>query len=181
MVQQITQILNRISSGQTDAVSELIPLVYDQMRKIAAAAANGELSGSADPTELVHEAYIRLIGNEKLAWQSRSHFFGACATVIRRVLVDQARARDRQKRGKGFSQVELTDNVVQQPTAFDVIELDTALKELELLAPRQVRLIELRYFGGLSETESAEILGVSRRTLSGDWSMAKAWLRTQLS
>lgn len=181
MANEITQILNRITAGEPQAVDELIPLVYDQMRKIAAAAASRESAEASDPTELVHEAYIRLVGNEKLAWQSRSHFFGACSTVIRRILVDQARARKRTKRGGEFAKVDLPEHVLADSATVDLVELDEALDALEQLAPRQVRLIELRYFGGLSETEVAEVLQVSRRTVSGDWAMAKAWLRTRLS
>ena len=181
MANEITQILNRITAGEPQAVDELIPLVYDQMRKIAAAAASRESAEASDPTELVHEAYIRLVGNEKLAWQSRSHFFGACSTVIRRILVDQARARKCTKRGGEFAKVDLPEHVLAESVTVDLVELDEALNALEQLAPRQVRLIELRYFGGLSETEVAEVLQVSRRTVSGDWAMAKAWLRTRLS
>lgn len=180
MSNEITQILNRISAGESHAVDELVPLVYDQMRKIATAASNREGVPASDPTELVHEAYIRLVGNEKLAWQSRSHFFGACAAVIRRILVDQARARKRTKRGGEFARVELNEHLLAEQSV-DLVDLDEALAELAKLAPRQVRLIELRYFCGLSETEAAELLQVSRRTVSGDWAMAKAWLRTRLS
>lgn len=180
MTHHITQILNRISQGDSSAVDELVPMVYEQMKKIAASAVNREPSGGSDPTELVHEAYIRMIGNEKLAWQSRSHFFGACSNVIRRILVDQARMRKRQKRGGDAVRVELNENVVADPQTIDLVELDDALAQLQLLAPRQVQLIELRYFGGLSETEAAEVLNVSRRTVSGDWAMAKAWLKSKL-
>lgn len=181
MANEITLILKRISDGESQAVGELIPLVYEQMRKIATSAASHEPAEASDPTELVHEAYMRLVGNEKLAWQSRSHFFGACSAVIRRILVDQARARRRTKRGGGFARVDLQEHVLADSNAIDVVELDEALEALEHLAPRQVRLIELRYFGGLSETEVAEVLSVSRRTVSGDWAMAKAWLKTRLS
>ncbi len=178
---EITQILNRMADGDRQAVDELIPVVYEQMRRIASNQLLGESGKATDPTELVHEAYIRLIGNEKLAWQSRSHFFGACANVIRRILVDQARGRKAAKRGGGDAPVEVNENLVAKTEPIDLIELDDALQQLEKLAPRQVRLIELRYFGGLTETEAAEILQVSRRTVSGDWVMAKAWLQTQLT
>jgi RNA polymerase sigma factor (TIGR02999 family) len=181
MANEITQILSRISAGESAAVDELVPLVYLQMRKIAAAASHREPVGGSEPTELVHEAYIRMVGNEKLAWQSRSHFFGACSTVIRRILVDQARSRGAAKRGGDMVKVDLNDQQVVASSAVDWVDLDDALGELEKLAPRQVRLIELRYFGGLSESEAAEVLNVSRRTLSGDWAMAKAWLKTRLS
>ena len=177
---EITEILNRINEGERSAMEELIPLVYAAMKNTAASASNQERY-SSDPTELVHEAYIRLIGNEKLAWQDRSHFFGACANVIRRILVDQARARKRLKRGGDAIQVELKEDAIASSPTVDLIDLDDALQELGKLAPRQVQLIELRYFGGLSETEAAEVLQVSRRTVSGDWAMAKAWLKTRLN
>lgn len=180
MTNQITEILNRLSEGETSAVDDLVPLVYEQMKSIAVSASRKESHQCSDPTELVHEAYLRMIGNERLAWKSRSHFFGACATVIRRILVDQARARKRLKRGGDAVQVELKDHAIEGEQIVDLVALDEALGELNELAPRQVRLIELRYFAGLSETEAAEVLQVSRRTVSGDWVMAKAWLKTRL-
>lgn len=181
MEKQITQILDQLAQGDAAAIDELMPMVYDQMRKIASSAIQNEPVAYTDPTELVHEAYIRLVGNEKLAWQSRSHFFGACATVIRRILVDQARARKRLKRGGGSVPLSLQEDQIASPATIDVIELDDALAELETLSPRQVRIVELRYFGGLSENEVAEVMKVSRRTVSGDWAMARAWLKTKLS
>ena len=177
---EITKILNRINRGERQALDELVPFVYQQMKQIAASHLSGEGFGASGPTELVHEAYIRLVGNEKLAWQSRSHFFGACANVIRRILVDQARARKAAKRGGGQIGMTLNDQLVAEAENVDLVELDSALEELQNLAPRQVRLIELRYFGGLSEVEAAELLQVSRRTVSADWAMAKAWLKTKL-
>lgn len=182
MTREITEILDRISHGQHAAMDELIPLVYDQMKRLAAGALSSDKNQQCNPTELVHETYIRLIGNEKLAWQDRSHFFGACSTVIRRILVDRARGYKSQKRGGGIPHIAIdhADIAIERNTSLNVIELDDALAELEALSPRQVRLVELRYFGGLSETEAAEVLGVSRRTVSGDWAMAKAWLKTKL-
>ncbi|HBE70328.1 MAG TPA: RNA polymerase subunit sigma-70 [Planctomycetaceae bacterium] len=178
--EQITTILNRIASGERSAVDELIPIVYQQMKLIAVKQSAGEFRDAANPTELVHEAYIRLVGNEKLAWKSRSHFFGACASVIRRILVDQARARNAAKRGSGQAAIELHNEMAVTPKRLDLLELEEALVELQELAPRQVQLIELRYFAGLTEAEAAEILSLSRRTVSGDWAMAKAWLQTRL-
>lgn len=181
MEEPITQILNRLADGESDAIDKLVPMVYDQMRKIAASALNREPAGCGDPTELVHEAYIRMVGNERLAWQSRSHFFGACATVIRRILVDQAKSRNRQKRGSGVDHVQLNENQVTNRSSVNLIELDEALAELAKLSERQVRIVELRYFGGLSEREVAEVMQISRRTVSGEWAMAKAWLKVHLS
>lgn len=182
MATQITQILDRIAGGNQDAVDELVPLVYDQMRQIATGAVRREPAGGCDPTELVHEAYIRLIAGENLEWKSRSHFFGVCAVVIRRILVDQARSRNRQKRGGQFGKVELEAGDMSPPkSTVDLVALDDALQELQRLSPRQAKLVELRFFGGLTETEAAEVLQVSRRTAAGDWAMARAWLRTQLA
>ncbi|MEM7782585.1 MAG: ECF-type sigma factor [Planctomycetota bacterium] len=176
---QITSILDRISAGEKSALDELIPIVYAQMKLIAQQQLKNDRR-APEPTEIVHEAFIRMIGNEKLAWKSRSHFFAACANVIRRILVDEARSRKAQKRGSGMIPVELNENLVQSRQPFDLIDLDDALKELQSLCPRQVQLVELRYFGGLTESESAEVLKISRRTAANDWKMAKAWLKTRL-
>ena len=182
MPTEITQILDRIAEGNQQAIDELVPLVYDQMRQIAAGALRREPAGGCDPTELVHETYLRMIGNENLAWKSRSHFYGACAVVIRRILVDQARSRSRQKRGGQFEKVILEANDLAKPESdVDLVALDEAMQELEQLSPRQAKLVELRFFGGLTEKEAAEVLQVSRRTVGGDWAMARAWLRTKLA
>lgn len=181
MSSQITQILDQISSGAKQGMDDLIPLVYDQMRKIASGALKAEPRAACDPTELVHEAWIRMIGNEQPAWQSRAHFYGACAVVIRRILVDQARARKRLKRGGDNERIDIEiDHLPTAAPSIDVVALDEALVELERLAPRQARLVELRFFGGLSEDEASEVLKVSRRTLTADWAMARAWLKTQI-
>ena len=177
MTKQITEILDRIAKGQEASIDQLVPMVYDQMRAIAKGAVRNEAAGGCDPTELVHEAYMRLVGNENLAWESRTHFYAACSVVIRRILVDQARSRNRKKRGGEFERV---DFEVAQPQAHelsvDLLALDEALVELSKLSPRQAKLVELRFFGGLTETEAAEMLGVSKRTAAGDWAIAKAWL-----
>ena len=180
MSDQITQILQQEPSS--DRVDQLIPLVYEHMRNIAQNAIAGERIRECDPTELVHEAYIRLVGDFAISWQSRSHFFGACAVVIRRILVDAARSRKRQKRGGSMQQVELElSTLASFEKNLDVLALEDALCELADLSPRQARLVELRYFGGLVEQEAAEVLGVSRRTAAGDWAMARAWLRSKLA
>ncbi len=182
MPTEITQILDRIADGNVQAIDELVPLVYEQMRRIAAGALIREPAVGCDPTELVHEAYLRLVGNENLAWKSRSHFYGACAVVIRRILVDQARARNRKKRGGQLAKVTLEANeVAERESSVDLVALDEALRELDELSPRQAKLVELRFFGGLTEIEAAEVLQVSRRTISGDWAMAKAWLKSRLA
>ncbi|MEM9827949.1 MAG: ECF-type sigma factor [Planctomycetota bacterium] len=189
----ITHILQRIqdrmpASGQVDpeglheAWEELLPLVYPQMRQIAAAAARKEPQLPQDPTELVHEAYLRLVGNEALSLRSRGHFYGACALVIRRILVDAARKRKAEKRGGGWGRVTLdVTHLPREDATVDLIELNDALDQLAKVSPRAAQLVELRFFGGLGESEAAEVLGASRRTVSGDWTMAKAWLRLRLS
>lgn len=177
MTKQITEILDRIANGQEAAIDQLVPMVYDQMRAIARNAVRGEGAGGCEPTELVHEAYMRLVGNENLAWESRTHFYAACSVVIRRILVDQARSRNRKKRGGDFQRVDF--EVAEPQTtglSIDLLALDEALIELSKLSPRQAKLVELRFFGGLTETEAAEMLGISRRTAAGDWAIAKAWL-----
>lgn len=181
MPKEITQILEQISSGSECGMNDLIPLVYDQMRKIARSAIQAEPQAACDATELVHEAWIRLIGNEQPAWQGRIHFYGACAVVIRRILVDQARARKRLKRGgdKSRLDIEMAD-LATSASSIDILALDEALVELARLSPRQARLVELRFFGGLSEDEASKVLEVSRRTLSADWAMARAWLKSQI-
>lgn len=181
MSKEITQILDRISGGNEHGMDELVPLVYDQMRKIACSAIQAEPHAACDATELVHEAWIRLVGNKHQAWQGRAHFYGACAVVIRRILVDQARARNRQKRGGDQVRIDIEmDQLATSARSIDVIALDEALVELETLSSRQARLVELRFFGGLSEEQASEVLNVSRRTLSADWVMARAWLKSQL-
>lgn len=176
------------ASGQVDpeglheAWEELLPLVYPQMRQIAAAAARKEPQLPQDPTELVHEAYLRLVGNEALSLRSRGHFYGACALVIRRILVDAARKRKAEKRGGGWGRVTLdVTHLPREDATVDLIELNDALDQLAKVSPRAAQLVELRFFGGLGESEAAEVLGASRRTVSGDWTMAKAWLRLRLS
>ncbi len=177
MTQQITEILERIAKGHEASIDQLVPMVYDQMRQIAQGAVRKEAAGGCDPTELVHEAYMRLVGNENLAWESRTHFFAACSVVIRRILVDQARSRNRQKRGGEFQRVDFEVAQPQSPElSVDLLALDEAIVELSELAPRQAKLVELRFFGGLTETEAAEVLGVSKRTAAGDWATARAWL-----
>ena len=189
MDHDITEILQAFASKDSGdrastwrAMDQLIPLVYAKMRLIAGAARRGEPPAAPQPTELVHEAYLKMIGNHAIAWQSRSHFYAACAVVIRRLLVDAARSRATRRRGGHW--IRLGDSayqIVSEGRSVDLIDLDDALRELERLSPRQSRLIELRYFGGLSESETAEVLSVSRRTVSGDWAMAKAWLNHRLN
>ncbi len=182
MASNITEILQRVASGQPRAVDELIPVVYEQMREMATRMSHRESPAAFRPTELVHEAYIRLIGNEQLAWESRADFFAAAATVMRRILVDDARHRKRQKRGGGQRPLELeTDMLPMQENQLDLLALDEALHQLAQLSPRQAKLVELRFFGGFNQPQIADMLQVSPRTVANDWAMARAWLRTRLA
>lgn len=182
MSQEITQLLCRISAGDREAAGELTPLVYGQLRSIADRLLGHEDARQFDATELVHEAYLRLLGDSPIAWKDRAHFFATASNVIRRLLVDEARKRKTARRG-GLSKREdlelvgLTDS--NRP--IELLALDDALVRLGELSPRQATLVELRFFGGLSQDEAAETLGVSRRTVAGDWAMARAWLQRELS
>ena len=179
---EITQILQRMTAGDEGAKDELVPLVYQQLRKIAQNQLAGEACPQVDATELVHEAYVRLIGPAQIEWQDKSHFFATAATAIRRVLVDGARKANTLKRGGGASRAELTlSSLGREDLGSGLIELDEALERLKQLSERQAKLVELRVFGGMTQNESAELLGVSRRTVAGDWAMAKAWLYRELS
>lgn len=180
---EITEILCRLSAGESNAIEELTPLVYQQLRQIA----QNQLTDSPndarqwDATELVHEAYLRMVGDVPVTWRDRAHFFAAAATSIRRVLVDKARARKRQKRGGDAQQIpwDLV-GFGREEIGCELLELDDALSRLAELSTRQAQIVEMRFFGGLSEREIAELLQVSRRTVSGDWAMAKAWLFREL-
>lgn len=177
----ITRILKASGSGG-EAVEQLLPLLYDELRKTASALLRSERPGVLATTELVHEAYLRLFDAEAVPWNNRKHFFGAAATAMRRILVDRARASRAQKR---IPQEELVplDRVVEQvgESGIDLLGLDQALERLAEIDPRRVRIVELRYFVGLSEAEVAEVLDVSPRTVAREWHNARRWLFTQMS
>lgn len=182
MPQPITELLERIAGGDRSAANELAPLVYQQLRQIAKRQLGRNDARRLDATELVHEAYLRLLGDEPIAWRDRAHFFATASTVIRRVLVDEARKRQAQKRGGDADPVSLDLIGLNRGTeSVDLVELDEVLEKLEQISPRGARLVELRFFGGLTQHEAAEMLGVSLRTVAGDWAMARAWLARQLS
>ncbi|MGD8451970.1 MAG: sigma-70 family RNA polymerase sigma factor [Phycisphaerae bacterium] len=178
----ITQILRRASEGHESAVQRLLPLVYEELRALAQSYLSQERPDhTLQATALVHEAYVRLIRQEDVEWRDRAHFFAVAAQAIRRILVDHARARQRVKRGGGRERVQLETDIVQVPQArVDVLAVDEALEKLAAIHERQARIVELRFFGGLNLKEVAEYLGVSPRTVDGDWSMARAWLRREL-
>ncbi len=178
----ITRLLRRWSSGDRAAEDELVPIVYDQLRRMARSFLKSERSGhTLQPTEVVHEVYLRICEKHDLAWQSRACFFAFAAEVMRHFLVDHARRRRAAKRGGPRFRVTL-DLGMAGPTRdpVDVIALDEALSCLQELDPRQSRIVELRYFAGLSIDEVAAILEVSPATVKADWDMARAWLRRRL-
>ena len=176
----VTRLLEAWSHGDSGARDQLMPLVYDELRRRAAAYLGRERRGhTLRPTDLVHEAYLRLAA-QNAGFQNRAQFFGVAASLMRRILVDHARARGAARRGGGL-RVTLADDVaVQPPTQPDVLELNGALDELATLDQRQVRLVELRFFGGLTAEEAAHALGVSLATANREWAHAKAWLFRRL-
>jgi RNA polymerase sigma factor (TIGR02999 family) len=178
----VTQMLRAWGRGDEQVLDELIPVVYGELRRQAARYMRRERRGHAmQTTELVHEAYLRLMDQRGLSWQNRAHFFGIAAQLMRRILVDHARMRGAAKRGRGEVTVALEEGMAVSPARdIDVLALDEALDRLTALDPQQVRVVELRYFGGLNVDETAEVLGVSPRTVKRDWRVAKAWLRQEI-
>ena len=179
----VTHILNAIEQGDPLAAAELLPLVYDELRKLAAARLSTEAPDhTLQPTALVHEAYLRLVGTDAgPSWNSRGHFFAAAAEAMRRILVDQARRKRAEKRGGQNCRVPLEDVDVGSPaSADDLLDIDQALTRLAAEDPQAARLIQLRYFGGLSLEDAAEVVGISRSTAYEHWSYARVRLRTLL-
>lgn len=180
---EVTQLLLELKDGNREAANQLIPLVYKELRRIASRCLRDERKGhSLQPTALVHEAYLRLAQIERIDWQGRSHFFALSATLMRRILVDHARARDNKKRGSGWDVVSFDDALLPSPQRpIEIIALDEALDRLAQLDERQSRIVELRFFGGLNEEETGNVLGISARTVKRDWRLAKAWLYHELN
>jgi RNA polymerase sigma-70 factor (ECF subfamily) len=178
----VTVLLARLQAGDRTTLPALIEVVYPDLRKLARAQLRGERLGHLlQPTALVNEAYVRFVAHEHHTWENRFHFFGAIAQLMRRILVDHARASLARKRGGRGDAVKLEASqlVVDQPS-IDVLALDRALGELEQASPRQARIVDLRYFGGLSVPETAAVLGMNARTVDRDWAAARAWLRRKL-
>lgn len=178
-----TQALESHVAGDPSAVNQLLPLVYERLRALAAHYMREERPGhSLSPTDLVHEAYIRLVDNTRISWQGKTHFFAMGATQMRRILVESARARKAQKRGGGVTLVTLVDEATPASgVVLDVLALHEAMQRLSELDPRQCDVVELRFFGGLSVRETAYVLGVTDRTVVEDWRVARAWLMRELS
>lgn len=174
----VTHLLAAVERGASGAAEELLPLVYEELRKLAAARMAKEKPGQTlQPTALVHEAWLRLGGEQQPAWQNRAHFFAAAAEAMRRILVEKARSKASQKRGGDWSRVELEGCEIAAPMPPDeLLALDEALSELHALNPRCARLVELCFFVGLTQQEAAEALGISVATAERDWVFSKAWL-----
>jgi RNA polymerase sigma-70 factor (ECF subfamily) len=175
---EISQLLMNWSNGDSAALDELIPIVYSELRRLANRYLRRERSDhTLQPTALVHEAYLRLMDQSNVRWQNRAHFFGVAAQMMRRILVDHAKARRRTKRGGCGRKLSLDDAIgISQVRSVDLVALDDALTSLAEIDARKSRVVEMRYFGGLCVKETAEVLGVSANTVMRDWTMARAWL-----
>lgn len=181
--QSVTQLLDEGSKGNKEALDQLLPIVYDELRRQAARYLRQELPGhTLQTTALIHEAYIRLIDQRNVQWQNRAQFFGIAAQLMRRILVDHARTKKRVKRGGSNLRVSLNEALaVTKGSEVDLIALDEALDKLAEIDPQQSRVVELRFFSGLSVAETAEVLDISPATVKRDWSVAKAWLYREIS
>jgi len=180
---QITQLLKEWGDGDQSARDQLMPLVYDELRRMAHQHMRKERPGHTLQTSaLVHEAFVRLVDQSEVQWQNRAHFFGIAAQMMRRILVDYARSRGYAKRGGDARQVSLDEvAIVSEERAADVVALDDALTSLATIDSRKSQIVELRFFSGLSIEETAEVLAVSPGTVMRDWALAKAWLRREMT
>lgn len=180
-LEHVQEVLAAWANGDPAARDRLMPLVYKELRRLAHHYMRDERRGhTLQTTALVNELYLRLAGVGELKWRGRSHFFAMAATLMRRVLVDHARQRARDKRGAGFQVTSLDENAVTSEAAVDIVALDEALARLATVDPQQSRVVELRFFVGLSVKETAEALGVSPATVKRDWATAKLWLFNEL-
>ena len=177
----VTQLLGRLSGGNPGAMAELMPLLYHELHKLARHHLAAERPGhTLQATALVHEAYLRLAGQERVHWQNRGHFFGIASQLMRRILVDYARSRHAAKRGGLVQKVPLDDVVVSDERASELIALDEALSSLAVVDPQQSRIVELHFFGGLTIEQTAQTVGVSPATVKRDLNVAKAWLHREI-
>lgn len=181
----VTGLLLQWNQGKEEARERLIPLVYRELRKLANQSLKSERSEhTLQPTALVHEAYQKLVDQRRVRWRNRAHFFAVAAGLMRRILVDHARRHRAQRRGGDAQRLSISEDLVGAADSrpeVDLIALDDALLELATLDPGQARIVELRFFGGLSAEETAEAVGVSRATVQREWAMARAWLHGRLS
>lgn len=181
--ENITDLLVSYGRGDKESLDKLMPVVYDELRRQAARYLRREQVGhTLQTTALIHEAYVRLVDQRNVQWQNRAHFFGIAAQMMRRILVDHARTKKRAKRGGSNIKVSLADaTVAAKGQDLDVVALDEALNRLAKIDEQQSRVVELRFFSGLTVEETAEVMGISPATVKRDWSMAKAWLHRELS
>jgi RNA polymerase sigma-70 factor (ECF subfamily) len=181
-VHEVSGLLQAWSGGDQHALDQLAPIVYDELRRLARHYLRGEQAGhSLQATALVNEAYLRLVDYKRMRWENRAHFFAVSAQLMRRILVDHAR-RHNLKRGGGIERVSLEDTAVISPgRSSDLVALDEAMEALAKVDARKARVVELRFFGGLSVDETGEVLGISSVTVMRDWSTARAWLHREMS
>jgi RNA polymerase sigma factor (TIGR02999 family) len=176
--------LRQWSDGNREALEELMPLVYDELHRQAARFLSRERANhTLQTTALIHETYLKLVDQRQVNWESRTHFFAIAANLMRRILVDYARSKNREKRGGDYLilPLEEAESVAGKEKSIDLIALDEALTRLEKIDKRQARIVELRYFGDLTLEETAKVLQISRTTVADDWAMAKAWLHRELT
>lgn len=180
--QDLTQILNAIGTGEEGSADAILPLVYDELRSIAVRHLQQERVGhTLQATALVHETYVRLVDQNRVHWTGRAHFLAIAAAMMRRILVNHAKARQCDKRGGGAASMELTiDTPLLPEKSLDLLALDEAMCRLAELDPQQCKIVELRFFGGLTANETAQVVGVSQRTVHREWTSAKAWLRGEV-
>ena len=178
----VTRLLNAIDQGDRRATEELLPLVYEELRRLARSQmAQERAEHTLQATALVHEAYLRLVGDAGARWDSRAHFFAVAAEAMRRILVENARRKSRQKHGGAFQRVELNELDVATATSDDrLLAIDEALQRLALEDPQATELVKLRFFAGFSITEAAELIGISRTNAYAQWNYARAWLRCEI-
>lgn len=178
----VTVLLAELTKGNDQAAAKLIPMVYDELRRLAGSYMRRERGDhTLQATALVHEAYLKLVEQRSTDWRNRAHFFGIAAQVMRRILVDHARGHLREKRGGDQRAVPIDQALIFAPEqSADLVKLDLALEELTKLDPRQARIVELRFFAGLTVEQTAELLDISPKTVKRDWSMAKAWLHGEM-
>jgi RNA polymerase sigma factor (TIGR02999 family) len=181
--QELTRLLQAWSDGDKQALEKLVPSVQQELHRLAGFYMAGERPNHPlQTTALINEAYVRLIGWDNVRWQNRAHFFGVAAQLMRKILVDHARAHRRMKRGGGAIQTTLNEGCVyRQERTRDLLVVDEALTKLEGLDPRKGRIVELKFFGGLTEEEIAAVLEISERTVRRDWNLARAWLHNEIS
>jgi len=174
----VTLLLKQLSEGNRNVLDDLVPVVYGELRRLAASYMRRERPDhTLQTTALVHEAYLQLVGQERAHWENRSQFFGVAAQLMRRILVDHARAHGAAKRGGAATKISFDDAIVLAHEQIgDLVAIDELLTRLAAIDPQQVRIVELRFFSGLSVDETAQVMGISDRTVKRDWAMAKAWL-----